>query len=108
MVSEERDGLRKIRRLRLGLWILILAYFPIVWIAMRLIRSRLAIAPLLIVWAAGWVHLAARAAFSQCPRCHNCFHATPGTPSFWNLLAHRCTHCGLGLRADRVIYPGMR
>jgi hypothetical protein len=62
---------------------------------------------LLVVWLAVTVRLASRAAFSQCPRCRNYFHTSPGTPSFWNLLARRCTHCGLPLRSDRVMYPGM-
>lgn len=107
MVAEEREGLRKIRRLRFCLWTLILAFVPLIWLATRFTHSRALITPIIIVWVAGVVHFAARAAFSHCPRCRNYFHAPAGTPSFWNLLARHCTHCGLPLRSDRVMYPGM-
>ncbi len=107
MVAEEREGLKKIRNLRFRLWALILAFAPIIWIVTRFTRSRSIIMVVMILWVAGVVHFAARAAFSPCPRCRNYFHATRGTPSFWNLLTRRCTHCGLPLRSDRVLYPGM-
>ncbi len=107
MVAEEREGLRKIRRLRFWLWTLLLAFIPLVWLVTIFTESRSVMMVILIVWAAAVVHFAARAAFSKCPRCRNYYHATAGTPSFWNLLAQRCTHCGLPLRSDRVMYPGM-
>jgi hypothetical protein len=107
MVAEEREGLRKIRRLRFWLWTLLLAFIPLVWLVTSFTESRSVMMGILIVWAAAVVHFAARAAFSKCPRCRNYYHATAGTPSFWNLLARRCTHCGLPLRSDRVMYPGM-
>lgn len=107
MVAEERDGLRKIRRLRRSLWALMLAFVPLIWLVTRFTESRTVMMLILIIWVAGVVHFAARAAFSKCPRCRNYFHATAGTPSFWNLLARRCTHCELPLRSARVMYPGM-
>lgn len=107
MVVEEREGLRKIRRLRRWLWALLLAFIPLIWLTTRFTQSRWVMMAILIVWVAAAVRCAARAAFSHCPRCRNYFHATAGTPSFWNLLARRCTHCGLPLRSDRVMYPGM-
>jgi hypothetical protein len=107
MIAEEREGLRTIRRLRLSLWILILALIPLIWFTKRLGHSRAIFVPVMIMWVAGLVHFAARTAFSHCPRCRNYFHATSGTPSFWNLFARHCTHCGLSLRGDRVMYPGM-
>ena len=107
MVAEEREGLHKIRRLRRWLWALMLAFVPLIWLVTSVTRSRSVMTPILIVWVAGVVHFAARAAFSKCPRCRNYFHATAGTPSFWNLVARRCTHCGLPLRSARVMYPGM-
>ena len=107
MVAEEREGLRKIRRLRFWVWALILAFVPLMWLITRVTHSRWLIMLIMILWVAGVVHCAARAAFSHCPRCGNYFHATEGTPSFWNLLARHCTHCGLPLKSDRVMYPGM-
>jgi hypothetical protein len=107
MVSEEREGLARIRSLRLSLWILILALIPVVWLAIRFTHSSSILISILVAWVAGVVHFASRIAFSHCPRCRNYFHATAGTPSFWNLVARHCTHCGLPLRRDRVMYPGM-
>lgn len=107
MVVEEREGLRNIRRLRRWLWGLLLVFTPMMWILTRFTESRVVMMAILIIWAAATVRFASGAAFSHCPRCRNYFHATAGTPSFWNLLARRCTHCGLPLRADRVMYPGM-
>lgn len=107
MVAEEREGLRKIRGLRRRLWAVLLGFVPLMWLTARFAQAGLVFMVVLIVWVAAAVHYAARAAFSHCPRCRNYFHATAGTPSFWNLLSRRCTHCGLPLKSDRVMYPGM-
>jgi hypothetical protein len=107
MIAEEHEGLQKIRRLRFALWALLVALIPLIWLVTRYTQSYSVMMCILIIWVAAAVHFAARVAFSPCPRCRNCFHATTGTPSFWNLFARRCTHCGLSLRSDRVMYPGM-
>jgi hypothetical protein len=107
MTAEERKSLRKIRHLRRWLWVLLLIFIPLVWLTIILAQSRWVTMVIVMVWVAAVVRCASRAAFSHCPRCCNYFHATAGTPSFWNLLARRCTHCGLPLRSDRVMYPGM-
>jgi len=107
MTTEERDGLRRIRRLRTRLWFFVLSYAPVIWIVKRTTASELALVPFVLIWAAAVVHYAARAAFSNCPRCGNFFHSAGTTPSFFNLLARKCMQCGLPLRAGRVIYPSM-
>ena len=40
MVAEEREGLRKIRRLRFWLWTLLLAFIPLVWLVTIFTESR--------------------------------------------------------------------
>lgn len=107
MLPEEQQALRNIRRVRLGCWFLLASYVPLFWLVTKLMRSDLAINLIMLVWLLGLVHMIAWVAFSHCPRCRNYFHATAGTPSFWNLFARSCTHCGLPLRSSRVIYPSM-
>jgi len=107
MLPEEQQGLREIRRNRRWLWAFILSYVPLFWIGTRLTRSDLAITLVMIAWLIALVHTIALVAFSHCPRCGNYFHATTGTPSFWNLFARKCTHCGLPSRTSRVVYPSM-
>ncbi|MGH7933259.1 MAG: hypothetical protein ACREQN_08815 [Candidatus Binataceae bacterium] len=107
MLSEERDGLRNIRRLRLWSWFFVVGYVPGIWLIRRFTHDQIALTPFVLIWVGGFVACASRAAFSRCPRCNNYFHSTRGTPSFWNLLTRKCTECGLRLRADRVIYPSL-
>lgn len=107
MLSEERDGLRKIRRLRFWTWFFIVSYVPGVWLIRQFTHDRLALAPFVLVWMIGVVACASRAAFSRCPRCKNYYHSTHGAASFRNLLARKCGDCGLPLRSDRVIYPSL-
>jgi hypothetical protein len=107
MTSEEREGLRKIRRWRLWAWFLLLSYVPVVWMVKRETNSDLAVAPFILVWVIGFVRNISRMAFSVCPRCGQLYHSVSGTPTFFNLLTMQCLHCGLRLKIDRVIYPSM-
>lgn len=107
MLSEEREGLRKIRRRRLWFWIELAIYLPLLVLATYFTRSRLIIGMFIALSALALVRFAAGAAFSHCPRCGQYFHSTTSTPTFWNLLTRHCLHCGLPLYADRVIYPSM-
>lgn len=107
MTSEERDGLRTIRRWRLWAWMLVITYVPAIWIIRRLTNSELATAPFVMVWVIGIVRCVSRLAFSLCPRCGNLFYSVSRTPAFFNLFAHQCLQCGLKLKTDRVIYPSM-
>jgi hypothetical protein len=107
MISEERDGLRRIRRFRLWLWFFLLTYVPAIWMLRTTIHSDIVVAVFLLIWVVGSVEFTARTAFSRCPRCGHYFHSPDTTPSFWNLVTRKCMQCGLSLRADRVIYPSM-
>jgi hypothetical protein len=107
MTSEERDGLRKIRRLRLWAWLILISYVPVVWIVKYATGSDLIAAGFILLWVVGLVRCISRLAFIECPRCGQFFHSVSGTPTFFNLLTHHCLRCGLQLKADRVIYPSM-
>jgi hypothetical protein len=108
MTSEERDGLRRIRRFRFWLWVFLLSYVPAIWIVAATTHSYLAVVPLMLALLIAVVRCAVRTAFSHCPRCGGYFHSAAGPgPSFASLLTRKCTQCGLPLRADQVIYPSM-
>jgi hypothetical protein len=108
MTSEERDGLRRIRRLRFWLWVLVLGSVPAVWIVTAATHSYLAVALLMLALLIAVVRCAIRSAFTHCPRCGGYFHSAAGPkPSLASLIVRKCSHCGLPLRADQVIYPSM-
>ncbi|HLW69180.1 MAG TPA: hypothetical protein VKS22_01020 [Candidatus Binataceae bacterium] len=87
--------------------LLFAAYLPLLLIATRLARPLWIIVALSIVWAIAMLRCATRIAFSHCPRCGKYFHSSSDAPSFRSLLVRSCMHCGLPLRAERVIYPSM-
>jgi hypothetical protein len=107
LLTEEREGLRQIRRARSWLLLLFAVYLPLLLIATRLARPLLTIAALSIVCAIAMVRCAARLAFSHCPRCSKYFHSGSDAPSFGSLLVRSCMHCGLSLDTGQVIYPSM-
>ena len=107
MLSEEREGLHRIRRFRFWGWFFLLSYVPVVWLVKYVTHSELADVPIVVIWTVGFVAAISRAAFARCPRCSEFFHSTHGSPTFWNLLTQKCMQCGLALRSDRVIYPSL-
>lgn len=108
MRTEERDGLRRIRRAHLWFWIILSLEAPILWIAVRHTDQHRMIAPLTTVWAITVVVLALRVALMRCPRCGERFHSKGAMPSWRPLTTPpQCVHCGLPLRVARVIYPSM-
>jgi len=107
MLPEEQQALRRIQSSRLKLWLLLAGYIPVFLLGNRFIHSNLVVIAIMLAWLIAIVHMVAVVAFSHCPRCRNYFHATTGTPSFWNLFARSCTHCGLPLRSGKVVYPSM-
>src|SRR5438445_8434954 len=107
MVSEERDGLRIIRRRRFWLWSAILTAWPAASAANRLAGPAFGTATT-VVWIIAIVYWGARTMFSRCPRCGGYFHWEACLPLIAsNCFAQQCVRCGLRLRADRVIYPSM-
>jgi hypothetical protein len=107
LLPEENTGLQKIRRARVGFQFLLFGYLPLVLLAARIPRPALAIPAMTVVWVIAFVRSATRVAFNHCPRCGKYFHAAGDAPSFRNLLARSCMHCGIPLNTSRVIYPSM-
>jgi hypothetical protein len=90
-------GLRRIRRRRWYVWGLIVAYLPLMLLAIGA-RPNLTMAGAAF---GGWFALlfaaAMAAALARCPGCGNRFHLHGMTL----LPSRRCLHCGLPVNADR-------
>jgi hypothetical protein len=89
-----RRGLQTIRRRRWCLWIIILAYMPLMAIAMKTFNGVMAgfLSWLVIMFA-----IAFYTALARCPRCGNYFHMKDMTL----LYLRKCLHCQLHVSADK-------
>ena len=91
------SGLRRIRRRRLYLWLVSLAYVPIMLLTRELTHSNRALAVVFCIWIVFLCKAVLPVAFVLCPRCGNCFHMK----GFFPLYLRRCLHCGLHINADK-------
>ena len=90
-------GLRRIRRRRRYLWLVSLAYLPIMLITLKVTHSNRALAAVFVIWIVFLCKAVLPVAFAVCPRCGNYFHMK----GFFPLYLRRCLHCGLHINADR-------
>ncbi|HTP65606.1 MAG TPA: hypothetical protein VMJ66_09480 [Geobacteraceae bacterium] len=90
-------GLRRIRRRRWYLWLVSLAYVPIIWMTLVLTRSNRAVAVVYCIWIVFLAKAVLPVAFVLCPRCGNRFHMK----GFFPRYRRRCLHCGLHITADK-------
>lgn len=88
-----RKGLKAIRRRRWFLWTTILAYMPLMGMAM----SYNAVSEAFVAWFIALFSIAFYAAVVRCPRCGNYFHLHG--PSL--LFLRKCLHCQLHVIADK-------
>jgi len=95
--TEYRDSLKKIRKRRLYLWIVIIAYLPAMMVALDSPNYKSRVTVVFIVWIVLLIFTVALACLVRCPRCGECFH-THG-PTF--LPFRRCLHCALHVNADK-------
>lgn len=95
--AELREGLRKIRLRRWVLWLLILAYLPMMIVALGSSNSGRMVVIFFIVWVLLLIVAVARMALARCPRCGNCFHMS----GYLFRPVRRCFECGLHLNADK-------
>jgi hypothetical protein len=91
------SGLRRIRRRRWYLWLVSLAYVPIMWITLQWTHSNKALVVVFIIWIVFLCKAVLPVAFVLCPRCGNYFHMK----GFFPLYRRRCLHCGLPINADK-------
>lgn len=97
-VSEIGSGLRRIRRRRKYLWLVSLAYMPIMWITLKMTYSHQALAVVYVIWIFFLCKAVLPVAFALCPRCGNYFHMKGFFPVY---LLRKCLHCGLHISADK-------
>lgn len=100
MTSDESgisSGLRRIRRRRIYLWLVSLAYVPIMLTTLELTHSNHVLAVVFVIWLIFLCRAVLPVAFVLCPRCGNRFHMKGFFPSY----RRRCLHCGLHITADK-------
>jgi|SRR5579859_803838 len=107
MTTEEREGLRLIRRRRFWLWFFVLTGLPAIWMAKRITHAGIGALAATIIWVAAILWCTSRVALSRCPRCGGYFHSKTGSALAPHISARGCVRCGLPVGADRVIYPSM-
>lgn len=90
-------GLKVVRRRRWYLWLIILAYMPLMMVAMKKLPSIKAVSGVFIFWFIVMFAIALFAAVARCPRCGNYFHVNGMTL----LYLRKCLHCQLHLTADK-------
>ncbi|MFO7577129.1 MAG: hypothetical protein R6W66_05325 [Pelovirga sp.] len=95
--TEYRPGLTKIRKRRLVLWMVIVAYVPAMMLALESPNYRTWVTVVFSSWIVLLVIAVAFACIVRCPRCGEQFH-THG-PTF--LPLRRCLHCALHVNADK-------
>lgn len=89
-----RRGLKAIRRRRWYLWTIILAYMPLMMVAMKIFSS---VIGAFISWFVVMFAIALFAATARCPGCGNYFHLHGMTL----LYLRKCLHCQLHVCADK-------
>jgi hypothetical protein len=95
--KEYQPGLKKIRKRRLCLWLIILAYLPAMMWALDSPNYKSRATIVFVTWIIALIIAVAFACIARCPRCGECFH-THG-PTF--LPFRRCLHCALHVNADK-------
>ncbi len=96
-LSRIGTGLRRIRRRRWYLWLVSLAYVPIMLITRAWTHSDRALAAVFAIWIVFLCKAVLHVAFVLCPQCGNYFHMK----GFFPIYRRRCVHCGLHISADK-------
>jgi hypothetical protein len=89
-----RRGLKAIRRRRWCLWMIILAYMPLMMLAMKMFNG---VVGAFLSWLVIMFAIAFFTALARCPRCGNYFHMNNMTL----LYLRKCLHCQLHVSADK-------
>ncbi|MBW6509061.1 MAG: hypothetical protein K0A94_05880 [Desulfuromonadales bacterium] len=95
--NELHTGLRKIRVRRWFLWLLVLAYVPLMMVALRAQDTKQVVAVSFVVWLLLLIVAVAMMALARCPVCGYCFHMS----GYLFRPVRRCFECGLHLTADK-------
>jgi len=96
-LDQMHSGLRKIRLRRWFLWLLILAYVPLMMVALRAQDAKQMVVVSFVVWLLLLIVAVAMMALARCPVCGHCFHMS----GYLFRPVRRCFECGLHLTADK-------
>jgi hypothetical protein len=97
--QELASGLKKIRRRRWFLWLLIIAYLPLMMLALRSPQSGKAVIAAFVAWVLILIFAVALMSLVRCPICGNCFHMS----GYLFRPVRKCFSCGLALNADKKL-----
>jgi hypothetical protein len=89
-------GLQRIRRLRFLMWGVLLAFFPLGFLATALRPPEWLLTTIGVVWFVSFVILVLAHGFSRCPACDRFFNVRADLHG--NPLTRKCLNCGLSLR----------
>lgn len=96
-LDEMHTGLRKVRVRRWFLWLLILAYVPLMMIALGAADAKRMVVIAFMTWLLLVIVAVSLMALVRCPRCGHCFHMS----GYLFRPVRRCFECGLHLTADK-------
>ncbi len=96
-VEELHSGLLKIRQRRRFLWLLILAYVPLMMLALAAADAQWVVVAAFAAWLLLLILAVALMALVRCPRCGHCFHMS----GYLFRPVRSCFECGLHLNADK-------
>src|SRR5580765_3837198 len=101
MISGNRDTsvetrLRHIRRLRVSSWGLLLALFPLEFLAWFLRPPAWLKSSIIVLWFVSWAFISVAHGFSRCPACHRFFNIKAG--GHRNPFTRKCLNCGVPLK----------
>lgn len=96
-LTNVRLGLRQIRRRRWFLWVLVLAYAPLMMVALAAAESQQVVMIAFGIWVLLVILAVALMTLARCPRCGHCFHMS----GYLFRPVRRCFECGLHLTADK-------
>ena len=92
------SGLGIVRRRRWYLWVVILAYLPVMQLTLVKTQSFRITGTVFVVWLVVLCIVVALSAVARCPRCGNYFHMNGLTLLYFR----KCLHCGLHIKADKT------
>jgi len=98
-LDELHAGLRSVRIRRWCLWLLILAYVPLMMIALGADDAKRMVVVAFLAWVLLLIIAVAMMALARCPRCGHCFHMS----GYLFRPIRRCFECGLHISADKEL-----
>ena len=91
-------GLRRIHRLRIWMWGVLLSFLPLALLAFPLQLPSWMLTAIGVLWFVSFAALAFAHSFSRCPACRRFFNVRAD----WhhNVFTRKCLNCGLPLKSD--------